>query len=387
MITNNRGVGVFSFALCLLFVACQTPTTSSSEGYQPREPRRITFTNATFAYMGDDVGEEISDGWLIKFYTDMEIDDYGNPIGPGTVTQLLLNASYNPNQDANVEFLEGIFQAQASTGDISAGTFVSGYMNYIDLPDGRVYIADASFYADIAEGETEMDVDLLNEGVVVVTPNYDGTHTIETILVGGKCQKRYLSWRGKIEPTSYVVPSVPNSTLAEDKQVTSLEKMQLQDKGDIYFLQDSSYRCFVMMLVSEGIGFEWGKPMGTGEVLRLDVLVPWDSDITNGIPEGSYNFVTRNENSSIAREDIIPYSAIPGLPDYFSMPHWSGSWYVEYNEGVWSDTYARIDGGTIEVERGEDGSHHIVCRLSDCSNPARSVTADVTITPDKVIIY
>ena len=44
-------------------------------------PDTVLFTNAEFIYNGDDIGEARSDGWIIKLYTDMEIDDTGAPVG------------------------------------------------------------------------------------------------------------------------------------------------------------------------------------------------------------------------------------------------------------------------------------------------------------------
>lgn len=381
----------YGFILCallgLLLGACDSPADDVVDGYTEREPQKVIFTNASFSYMGDDVGEQLSDGWVMKFYTDMEIDDYGNPIGPGCVVQLLLNVDYNENQEPDTWYLEGLYKSQSNSGDFSPNSFVSGYMDYIDLPDGRVERADATFYADIAEGVTDMDVDLLDEGVVQIIPNADGTHTIEGILVGKKCQKRYFSWSGKVEPKSYVTPQIPNSTINESVAVTSISKMQLQDRGDSFYLGDNSYRCFVLMMVEESIGFEWGKPTGSGELLRLDLLVPWESRVEDGVPAGTYNFVSRNADTSIDKANIVPFSAVPGLPDCFTAPYWSGCWYVEYADSVWGENYARIDSGSVVVERGEDGSHHIVCELYDCSTPAKSLSVDVQIGSDKIIVY
>ena len=56
------------------------------DGFVEAVPDTVTFTNADFIYYGDIAGESSSDDWVVKLYTDMEIDDLGNPIGPGTVT-------------------------------------------------------------------------------------------------------------------------------------------------------------------------------------------------------------------------------------------------------------------------------------------------------------
>lgn len=376
----------------LLMVACETPQTPTTptgpDEFVEVEPQRVVFTNASFSYMGDDVGEQTSDGWLVKFYTDMEIDDYGNPIGPGCVMQLLLNVTYNEEQTADVTYLAGVYESQNNSGDFSRNTFVSGYMDYIDLPDGRIERADGTFYADIAEGETAMDSDLLDDGIITITANTDGTFTFEGILVGKKCRKRYFEWSGNVEPTSYVEPETPNSTLTSNINLTTLSKMQLQDKGDCFYRMDESYRCLLLFIVEDGITFnQWGKPEGDGKMLRLELLVPWDSSVEDGVPAGRYPFVQRNPDTSIDKDKIVPFRAIAGLPDCFTAPYWSGSWYVEYANSLWGATFGRIDNGEVVVERGEDGSHHLLCTLYDCSSEPVTITADVRIANDNLLIY
>jgi hypothetical protein len=95
----------------------------------------------------------------------------------------------------------------------------------------------------------------------------------------------------------------------------------------------------------------------------------------------------RNADTSFDKESIVPFSVVSGLPNRFVSPYWAGSWYVNYVDGAWGENYARIDGGTITVERGEDGSHHFICYLKDCSSPTRTVTTDVVIANDKITIY
>lgn len=379
-IRHDRPYILSCACLALLLVACGTheEPTKLDEFVEPT-PQRVLFTNASFSYMGDDVGEQTSDGWVVKFYTDMEIDDYGNPIGEGSVMQLLLNVTYNPSQEAEVGLLEGIYTAQTSSGDFRANSFVDGYMDYIDLPDGRIERADGTFYADIPENSTDMDVDLLDDGAVAITRNADGTFAFEGVMVGKKCRKRYFEWSGEVKPTSHVIPETPNSTLSENLKLTSLAKMDLQDKGDSFYLGDESYRCFLLFLVEESVEFEWGKPVGSGKVLRLELLVPWDSSVEEGVPAGTYPFVQRNADTSIDKDKIVPFRAIAGLPNRFTVPYWSGCWYVEYADGVWGEKYARLDDGEVVVERGEDGSHRITCTLYDCSEEPVTITADVQI--------
>ena len=149
-------------ALSLFAWACNTPQAPAEpEGFVEPQPQKVVFANAQFSYMGDDIGEESCDGWVVKFYTDMEIDDYGNPVGAGCVMQLLLNVTYNPEQVVDTSLLAGVYTVQTSAWNFLPNTFVDGYIDYIELPAGRYERGDGTFYADIAEGETAMDIDLL----------------------------------------------------------------------------------------------------------------------------------------------------------------------------------------------------------------------------------
>ena len=382
------------FALCLamvamLFVAC----TDKGEGdianadFVEKEATKVYFTNSEVYYLGDTAREESFDIWQIKFYTDMEIDELGNPIGPGSVMQLILNAPYEKEQTPNLEKLEGVYFAQSNSGDYSNFTFIYGYLDILELPDGRHELPDGTFYASIPEGSKQMDIDLLDDGKLEIVNNADGTTTIKGTLIGKQCRKRNFEWRGVIEPKSEVKKEVPNSTLTSNIEIGSLTKALIQDKGDSFYLRDESYRNFLIFLAQDGISFEWGKPVGSGEVLRLELLVPWSTNAEEGVPAGTYQMMQRNADTSFDKESIVPFSAVSGLPNRFVAPYWAGSWYVNYVDGAWGDSYARIDGGTITVERGEDGSHRFICNLQDCSSPTFSVTTDTTIKNDKIVVY
>lgn len=375
--------------LSLSMVACFDAKREEDGGddtFIEKEATTITFTEAEVYYNGDDIGEATSDGWLVKFYTDMEMDQMGNFVGPGEVMQLLLSAPFNSAQKPDLAKLVGEYRAQSNTGDFSSNTFVYGYMDPIDLPDGRHERPEGTFYASIPNGSTEMDIDLIDDGSLEIISNGDGTYTIEGVLVGKQCRKRNFSWRGTIEPKSQAVEQVPNSLLTSDLQLTNLTKAHLQDRGDSFYLGDNSYRNILVFLAEESISFERGNPKGSGNILRLELLVPWETDIAqDGIPVGEYPMLTRNANTSFDKESIAPFHAVSGLPDSFTVPYWSGAWYVKYADGKWGDSYARIDGGTITVERGADGSHRFICNLQDCSSPSFAVEADVTISNENLI--
>ena len=235
---------IFYFALLvftLQAVSCQDPQLPVVEepipekpydGFVEAVPDTVVFTNADFIYYGDIAGESRSDDWVVKLYTDMEIDELGNPVGPGTVTQLQFNAKWNESQTADPKNLKGVYREMMNSGNFAPGTFVSGYMVRLDLPGQTLEMADGTFYADLSEGSTEMDYDLIDEGAVSINANDDGTFTIEGVLVGKKYTKRYFNWTGKVEPRNYVPEETPNSTLKQDLTHLTFDQGQLQDKGD-----------------------------------------------------------------------------------------------------------------------------------------------------------
>ncbi|MBE6218287.1 MAG: hypothetical protein E7124_09660 [Bacteroidales bacterium] len=366
---------------CLAFSCKEPDNESQTKDFIEDVPTSITFTNAEFIYNGDDIGDATSDGWVIKMYTDMEIDETGAPVGPGCVFQMLLNVRYDETQGADASFLPGIYSEMINSGNFAPGTFVRGYMSSIDLPGGdRIDLADATYYADVAENSTEMDYDLIDEGAVSIKANDDGTYSIEGIMVGTKYTKRYFSWTGEVKCRSNVPERTPNSTLKTDITDPALSKGSLQDRGDYFRLMDESYRCLLLQLAGDNIGFDdYNKPTGDGPVLRLEILVSWDTDITNGIPEGSYAMAERNPDTSIDKEKIVPGVAIPGLPDEFALWKMAGAWYYEMKDGEWTGTYARIDSGTITVEREEDGTHKISYELSDCQSNPKRISGKVTL--------
>lgn len=345
-------------------------------GFTEAVPDTVRFTNAEFTYNGDDIGEGVSDGWLVKLYTDMDIDEAGAPIGPGQVMQILLNAPYNPEQTPGPEFLQGTYSEMLNSGNFSAGTFVNGYLRYIDLPGERIEIGDGTFYADLATGSTEMDYDLIDEGALSITYEGGDILAIEGILVGNKYTKRYFNWKGSIEVRNQSQQATPNSTITDDITDPDFTLAILQDKGDCFFLGDNSYRCALLYLAGPTVkesAYPGGRPEGDGAILRLEVLVPWDTDLAkDGIPAGTYNMTQRNPDTSIDKDKIVPGVVVPGLPDVFAAWKVSGSWYYELENGEWTKTYARIDGGSITVERDADGSHRITYDLLDCqSDPKR----------------
>ena len=378
-------------AVLALIVACEKPEQPQQpvdpdpqpkpeQGFVEAVPDTVTFTNADFIYYGDITGESFADDWVVKLYTDMEIDDFGNPIGPGTVTQLQLNAKFDEDQSADPSKLKGVYREMMNSGNFAPGTFVSGYMVRLDLPGQTIEMGDGTFYADLSEGSTEMDYDLIDEGAVSIQPNDDGTYIIEGVLVGKKYTKRYFRWTGNIDPRNYVPEETPNSTLTQDMTGLTFDQGQLQDKGDYFYRMDESYRCLLIYLGDESVDMSASRPAGDGAVLRLEVLVPWEVDITkDGIPSGTYKMTDRNLDTSIDKDNIVPGVAIPGLPNVFAAWKVAGAWYYELEGGEWSQTYARIDEGEIVIDNHGDGSYTISYDLLDCQTVPKKIQGTTTL--------
>ena len=378
--------------LCVLCISCERPVTTPVETPQlegsfiEAVPDTVTFTNSQVIYYGGEGRDEISDCWVIKLYTDMELDEVGNPIGPGAVAQLVLNTKYNEQQGADTDLLAGTYSEMSNSGDINPGKFLSGYMVTLELPGMTVEMADGTFFAHIASGSATMDYDLLDEGVVSVEKGKDGQFHIEGVLVGGKFTKRYFNWSGTIDPKVNVPEETSNSTLKQDLKDVSFARSQLQDKGDYFYLKDETYRCLLLYLGEESVDMSSYRPAGSGAVLRLEVLVPWGVDYkTDGIPEGTYTMISRNIDTSIDRDKIVPGAAIPGLPNVFAAWKVSGSWYYDLVDGNWGETYARIDKGTITVTNDADGLPVVEYDLEDCQIPSRKITGQTSLKDLKFI--
>lgn len=359
------------FLLMLFISACDDgkDLNQPKPPFQEPVPEKTVYTNANLVYVGDDLGAEGSDLWVLTLYTDMELDETNNLIGPGKMLNVSLNVSFNPTQTPDLTMLESTYIEPTNTGDFSPGTFNPGYLLTIDLPGGKIEKPDGTFFGDIATGVTTFEADLLREGYCTLKEKGDGEFTITGILVGTDFTKRYFTFEGKPHIVNRADPKVPNSSLTEDLTLTTLTTSRLSDRGDAFILQDESYRLFELTLAESSVDFSTGWAKGNGKLLRIEIFVPWDTDVTNGIPEGTYTVTTREANNGIIRENIVPFNIVPGYPDQFTNS--SGSWYQSLTDGVLSD-YARIHGGTMQVER-PDGSHRLTIRFIDSEEPAHKV--------------
>lgn len=379
-------MAVYSRLLAGLFVivsvaACSKTNTIyvQEEGGYTNEPvpEKLVFTEAQLTYSGDDGYTGSSDLWELTLYTDMEIDDFGYPVGPGQMLQLSFNARINDAQRADISYIAGSYTEQSSTGDFSAGTFLWGEMTSIDLPTGRIDFPRWSFFGDIPAGETDFDADLLNEGRFSIAVGSDGTLSVEGIVVGTKYLKRYFSYTGKVEPRDNAEREIPNSSLTGDITLSNLTKARLTDYGNYFFLDNdesreqnaTSYKMFRLYLASATVNLDYEYPAGSGSVLQLDMFVPYETDVRNGLPAGEYTICPRTQ-WGVERSDIIPFRFVEGAVNQFSNP--TGSWYRTIVAGSISDTWARITGGTVKVERS-GSTHNLTIDLLDCNTPAYHV--------------
>ena len=368
--------GFSRFAFCVpavisLFAACSTNEVIVSGGnYIEPVSEPVIFTNAELIYNGDDGYTEISDAWTLKFYTDMPVDEAGNPIGAGQLMQLSVNAELNEDQTPDPSLLTGSYHEQSSTGDFSVGTFNAGYLMNFDLPNGSMEVPDGSFFGDIPEGATEYTPDLLREGTVKIEHKNDGTFVISGILIGTEFTKRRFSYKGAIEIVDRSEVQIPNSTLTEDvTDLSTLTQTRLRDRGDSFMLGTETYRLFEIFLAEPTVDLTGTYPAGNGQVLRLELYVDWDAVASDGIPAGEYTAAKR-VSGGIGRDDIVPFRIVTGEPDNFSYP--SGSWYQTFVDGLWGENYARIADGTVTVER-PDGGHKLTIDLLDCNDPAHRI--------------
>lgn len=325
-------------------------------------PETITLDDAVVTYYGDDSYSGVSDLWTL----DLAQSSAGQRL------VLSLNVTPNPAGVPDPGLLAGTYRMPANSGDMSAGTYNPGYMTEQDRPNGAVMVPAGTYLAGVA-AETS-DADLLREGACTVEVDADGRMRIEGTLVCTSYLKRYFTYEGTpqfVDGSGTSGPGVPNSNLDADVRLESLSATRIVDKGDSYFLGDESYRHFVFFLADAGVDLSTQWPGGDGELLRIELFVPWDTDPADGIPAGIYTVPDDVPPSGgVYREDIVPYRIVPGYPDKFTSS--SGTWYQYMEAGQWV-RYARITGGTLTVER-PDGRYRITAEFTDCAAPAHRIT-------------
>lgn len=371
----------FLAALAFLAGACDDAATGGTEEPAPAAPQPTVYPNASLVYYGADDEELPSCLFELTLYTDMELDATGNPVGPGQILRVSFNAPlFAPDAEA-YPLPEGRYRSASSASDFTPGTLNFGYMNRLDLPTGAVNIPAGSFYGDIPEGATDFDADLLTDGYCEVSRDEEGRYTVTGILVGDRSTKRRFIYTGELLTIDRSDPAVTveDTTLDGDLTLTTLTQAKLEDKGDSFFLQDESYRTFLLHLAEATVDLSQSWPRGDGRLLRLELFVPWTADARDGIPEGTYRVVSR-QNGGIPRELVVPGNMPAGQSGKYTYP--SGCWYQQLSDGLMQG-YACIAGGAMIVTRtgdlsrleidlldGQDGSaHHIRCHWSGTLPP------------------
>lgn len=328
-------------------------------------PEVMAFTEASLSYYGDDSFSGVSDLWVLEL---------GGCTADGGETYKVavsLNAMPDESGKPVLERLEGQYFMGSYSGDMSAGTFNSGYMDDVDTPDGEIQCPEGSYFDRVLDGTSVPD--LLREGYCTVTIEGEGAVSVDGMMVGTEYRKRYFTYKGNPEvsdKTGWTGSGIPNTSLTGDVELTSLTQTRLVDKGDSYWLGDQSYRHFEFYLADSGIDLSSQWPTGDGELLRLEFFVPWETDPEDGIPAGTYSVPDDIPVSGgMYREDIVPYRIVPGYPDKFTGN--TGTWYQRLEDGKWAE-YARITGGTVTVER-PGGKYRITVDLTDCGDPSHHV--------------
>ena len=341
------GVCLFAVASVGVLTACSDNDAENPEGGKPGgedvnpAPEVVEFVNSNLVYWGDKDGVG-TDHFVLTLYTDMEVDATGNPIGPGKIMAFSLNVP-----------------------PFDEWTFNLGYMNQIDLPTGKVDIPAGTFYGDVKSYSTSVDTDLLSGGKMTVKRLSGGEYSISGTLVGDLSLKRYFTYTGKVITIDRheSKDETPNSTLTTDIALNGWTQARLQDKGDSYYLQDESCRVVELYLAEESISLVDTWPAGNGRVLKVEFFVEWATDVTQGIPAGTYTVVARDKESyGIPRELLKPGNIASGYPNGFTYP--GGTWYEKLQNGAMKE-YARIDGGTMTVARDGD-KHTLTIDFIDC---------------------
>lgn len=289
----------------LLFAALCASCAEDDGGQTPGDsfrepvPETITLDDAVVTYYGDDSYSGVSDLWTL----DLAQSSAGQRL------VLSLNVTPNPAGVPDPGLLAGTYRMPANSGDMSAGTYNPGYMTEQDRPNGAVMVPAGTYLAGVA-AETS-DADLLREGACTVEVDADGRMRIEGTLVGTSYLKRYFTYEGTpqlVDGSGTSGSGVPNSNLNADVRLESLSATRIVDKGDSYFLGDESYRHFVFFLADAGIDLSTQWPGGDGELLRIELFVPWDTDPADGIPAGIYTVPDDVPPSGgVYREDIVPH--------------------------------------------------------------------------------
>lgn len=361
-------------SIMLAFTACSDDDYQDNNGntnIEPGEdihsPEIVNFTNANLVYWGAQDIEDVTCLFELSLYTDMEVNYDGNPIGPGKIMRLSMNAPLFEQNETEFPLPEGVYKASPANYIFDEWTFNAGYVDQLNLPTGLVFANRGTFYGDVAAYSTDYKADLLNVGKFSIKKNADGTYAISGWAAGDSSRKRHFTYSGELKTTDRhtVIEQTPNSTITEDLSLTTLSKARLQDKGNSYYLdEEDKVRVFSLILADDGINLDTSWPKGSGSFLKIEFFVAWETDVNEGIPAGTYTITERDPDShGIPKASIKPFAIASGYPNVFIYP--DGTWYQKYKNGIIDKDYARIDEGTMVVTRGEDGSHTLAIDFID----------------------
>lgn len=113
-----------------------------------------------------------------------------------------VNAEPGLQGKPDITLLNGRYNMPSNSGDMSAGTFNTGYTDTQDRPNGAVEIPAGSYFANVSEESDEpAETDLLREGYCTVTVGTDGKVSIEGVMIGTQYFKRYFTYEGTPEVT------------------------------------------------------------------------------------------------------------------------------------------------------------------------------------------
>lgn len=360
---------VLVFFALLSLAACNKAQSELQPGPQEQETLGCPYTNVTLTYLGDDIGEQTSDAYLIKLWSDMQSDEFGNFQGPGELVQIILNAYYNPAQELNYSFLKGKYSPMSNSGSFTPYSFVPGYQTSIQAPGGRLTVYDGSYYGSLEKNSSEIEYDLLDEGDFEIVKGDNDTLIIKGYLAGNKFKKRYIDWKGVPEMKDEAPEEISSSTLSRDFENVSFAKAQLKDEGDIMDPYNPSVKYLRLFLADESLDLTSSKPKRSGALLRMHILVDLDWSIENGIPDGEYPMIPCNESGAYARENLRPGFILSGNPGYFNEPYISGAWYIEWQNSLWTRNYACFTSGSLKVVNSQEGCE-ISYELYDCLEPS-----------------
>lgn len=337
-----------------------------ASGKDDNAPEIVRYTHANLVYRGQ-AEEDASCLFELSLYTDMELNYDGNPIGPGKIMRLSMNAPSFEKDATEFPLPEGSFTASPANYVFNEWTFNTGYTYQMDLPTGKIEVNGGTFYGDVQPYSTEYEADLLDVGKFNVKKNPDGTYTVDGWAAGNSSLKHHLLYTGELKTIDRheSTEEVPNSTITEDILLTTLTKARLQDQGNYYWLEEEDrIRVFTLYLAEEGVNLEKTWAADNGKVLKIELFVEWETDVNQGIPAGTYTVTSRDpESNGILKENMIPFHIASGDPNRFTYV--GGTWYQTLKEGAMDQEYARIDEGSMMVERGENGSHTLTIDFID----------------------